>query len=214
MISIFIVEDDEVTRTSLCERISQDAGFCVTHAVGTCNDIRALLQNEAPDVLLVDLGLPDGSGIDVIAEAVTRYPKLNVMVITVFGDERRVVGAIRAGAAGYLLKDDHASELVAAIHQLNDGGSPISPAIARHLIRVFRTETGAEDEGVQPLSAREQEVLSLAAKGFSYAEIAKVIGLSSNTVASYTKNIYKKLSVSSRAQAIYEASRLGLLNKS
>jgi DNA-binding NarL/FixJ family response regulator len=135
------------------------------------------------------------------------------MVITVFGDEKRVVSAIRAGAAGYLLKDDQSAELVSAIHLLFEGGSPISPAIARHLIRVFRTGTDAMGvQRVESLTTREQEVLSMAAKGFSYAEIAQMLELSANTIASYTKHIYEKLSVNSRAQAIYEASRLGLLN--
>jgi DNA-binding NarL/FixJ family response regulator len=214
MIKMFIVEDDEVTRQSLCARIAQDPSFVVALAVGTCGEIRAALRRESPDVLLVDLGLPDGSGVDVIAEAVTRYPKLNIMVITVFGDEDRVVRAIRAGAAGYLLKDDQSSELVSAIHQLHAGGSPISPAIARHLIGVFRSATAASNaDSADFLTAREQEVLALAAKGFSYSEIAQMLNLSSHTIASYTKHIYEKLSVSSRSQAVYEASRLGLLNK-
>jgi DNA-binding NarL/FixJ family response regulator len=214
MITIYIVEDDVITRHSLFERISLDKGFSVPIAVGTCREIRAALLAQAPDVLLIDLGLPDGSGVDVIAEAATRYPQLNIMVITVFGDERRVVSAIRAGAAGYLLKDDQSHELLAAIRLLQGGGSPISPGIARHLIRLFRTEvSGTTVTQTNQLTAREQEVLSLAAKGFSYAEIAQMLQLSANTVASYTKHIYEKLSVNSRAEAVYEASRLGLLDR-
>src|SRR5262245_48342499 len=106
MISIFIVEDDAITRRSLCERIAADGDCVVELAVGTCREIRAALLKSSPDVLLVDLGLPDGNGVNVIAEAATRYPQLPIMVITVFGDENRVVAAIKAGATGYLLKDD------------------------------------------------------------------------------------------------------------
>lgn len=214
MIRIYIVEDDEVMRASLCESIRGDAEFCVEVAVRTCAEIRAALRERAPDVLLIDLGLPDGNGVDVIAETATRYPNLAIMVISVFGDERRVVSAIRAGAGGYLLKDDDSHEVLAAVRQLRNGGSPISPAIARHLIRVFNALSSRPLASASSLlTAREQEVLSLAAKGFSYAEIAQMLSLSSHTVAWYTKQIYEKLSVTSRAEAVYEASRLGLLDQ-
>jgi DNA-binding NarL/FixJ family response regulator len=133
-------------------------------------------------------------------------------VITVFGNEKRVVGAIQAGAIGYLLKDDQTNEIGAAIEQLLQGGSPISPAIARHLIRHFQPPPSAPPSAArETLTAREQEVLGLAMKGFSYAEIAQLLGLSPNTIGSYTKHIYEKLAVSSRTEAIYEASRLGLI---
>lgn len=214
MTTVYIVEDDDVTRRSLCDRMRAQPGFEIPVAVGTCAEIRTALLKGRPDVLLVDLGLPDGNGLDVIAEAATRHAGLNIMVITVFGDERRVARAIRAGATGYLLKDDQTHEIGAAIHQLLEGGSPISPAIARHLIRHFQPTPEQEaDPAIGRLSSREHEVLALAAKGFSYAEIAQMLGLSANTVASYTKHIYEKLAVSSRSEAIYEASRLGLLER-
>ncbi len=131
------------------------------------------------------------------------------MVITVFGDERRVIGAIEAGASGYLLKDDSTHELGGAIRLLLDGGSPISPAIARHLIRRLHPPHATHNDSA--LAPRELEVLSLAAKGFSYAEIAQMLGVTPNTIGSYTKRIYAKLTVTSRAEAVFEASRLGLI---
>jgi DNA-binding NarL/FixJ family response regulator len=212
--TVYIVEDDEVTRRSLCDRMRARGDIDVAVAVGTCTEIRAALRQGRPDVLLVDLGLPDGNGVDVIAEAATRHAGLPIMVITVFGDERRVVRAIKAGATGYLLKDDPTHEIGAAIQLLLEGGSPISPAIARHLIRLFQPAPANETQAEGRLTAREQEVLSLAAKGFSYAEIAQMLNLSANTIASYTKHIYEKLAVSSRSEAIYEASRLGLIDRS
>jgi DNA-binding NarL/FixJ family response regulator len=212
--TVYIVEDDEVTRRSLCDRVRAHGGYSVEVAVGTCAEIRAALRQGRPDVLLVDLGLPDGSGVDVIAEAATRHAGLPIMVITVFGDERRVVRAIKAGATGYLLKDDPTHEIAAALQLLLAGGSPISPAIARHLIRLFQPAAPEESSSEGRLTAREQEVLGLAAKGFSYAEIAQMLNLSANTIASYTKHIYEKLAVSSRSEAIYEASRLGLIDRS
>jgi DNA-binding NarL/FixJ family response regulator len=215
MIRVYIVEDDEVTRRSLCDRMRAHEGFSIDVAVGTCAEIRAALRQGRPDVLLVDLGLPDGSGLDVIAEAATRHTGLAIMVITVFGDERRVVRAIKSGATGYLLKDDPTHEIGSAIRLLLEGGSPISPAIARHLIRLFQPAQpeAALTTADSKLTAREQEVLGLAAKGFSYAEIAQMLNLSANTIASYTNHIYEKLAVGSRSEAIYEASRLGLLDR-
>ena len=210
-VNVFIVEDDAVTRDSLRARIEAHPRLTVGSAVGTAAEALAALASR-PDVLLVDLGLPDGSGIDVIRAALRRHAGLPILVITVFGNEKRVVGAIQAGAIGYLLKDDQTNEIGAAIEQLLQGGSPISPAIARHLIRHFQPQPSAPPSAArEALTVREQEVLGLAMKGFSYAEIAQLLGLSPNTIGSYTKHIYEKLAVSSRTEAIYEASRLGLI---
>ena len=212
--NVFIVEDDAVTRDSLRARIEAHPRLTVGAAVGTAGEAIAALASR-PDVLLVDLGLPDGSGIDVIRAALRQHAGLPIMVITVFGNEKRVVGAIQAGAIGYLLKDDQTNEIGAAIEQLLLGGSPISPAIARHLIRHFQPPSSEPPSTArEALTAREQEVLGLAMKGFSYAEIAQLLGLSPNTIGSYTKRIYEKLAVSSRTEAIYEASRLGLIENS
>lgn len=210
-VNVFVIEDDALTRESLRTRIEAHPRLRVGATAGTVAEGIAALATR-PDVLLTDLGLPDGSGIDVIREALRRHPGLPIMVITVFGNEKRVVGAIQAGAAGYLLKDDPTHEIGLAIELLLAGGSPISPAIARHLIRLFQAPpSAAPDDQRETLTARELEVLNLATKGFSYAEIAQLLGLSPNTIASYTKHIYEKLAVGSRSEAIYEASRLGLL---
>ena len=143
--TIFIVEDDELTRHSLARKIeASGAEFHVATAVGTCREILQALQSTRPDVLLVDLGLPDGNGLDVVRDAAHRWPRLLIMVITMFGDESRVVGAIRAGATGYLLKDDATEGIGAAIRQLLSGGAPISPGIARHLIRQLRSPNGVD----------------------------------------------------------------------
>jgi DNA-binding NarL/FixJ family response regulator len=212
--TIFIVEDNDLTRQSLVRRISEAAEFKVTTAAGSCREIRAALEVSRHEVLLVDLGLPDGDGLDIIRDTARRWPAVLIMVITVFGDEVRVVAAIKAGAAGYLLKDDPAVSIGAALQQLLAGGSPISPAIARHLIRHFRGDTEAPvAQSAVRLTAREMDVLSLAAKGFSYGEIAALLTLTPSTVSSYTKNIYEKLAVSSRSEAVYEATRMGLISR-
>ena len=212
--TIFIVEDDRVMRASLVGKI-EGPELHVPVAVGSCREILNSLERARPDVLLVDLGLPDGNGLDVIREVASRWPKVLIMVITIVGDETRVVGAIKAGASGYLLKDDVAEGIVAAIRQLLEGGAPISPGIARHLIRQLRPSSTqqAAPSNIR-LSPREHEVLSLASKGYSYAETAELLGLTPSTIGSYTKTIYEKLAVGSRSEAVFEATRLGLIDDS
>ncbi len=220
MTIVYLLEDDAVTRHNLEERLLAVPGLQVPVSVGTCTEMLIAVRSGRPDVLLCDLQLPDGNGVDVIRVARDLHPALEVMVISVFGDEQRVVTALKAGATGYLLKDDPSSEIGAAIAQLLQGGSPISPAIARYLIRVFRPAGPAEANMPAPqtdssidLTTRELEVLQLAAKGFSYGEIARMLGISGATVSSYTKKIYGKLAVHSRSEAVYEASRLGLIDE-
>jgi len=210
--TIFIVEDDQATRDSLVRRIgAAGVGLQVALAAGSCAEILKALEDSRLDVLLVDLGLPDGDGVDVIRQVARRWPRVLIMVITVFGDESRVVGAIKAGATGYLLKDDAAEGLAAAIHQMLQGGAPISPGIARHLIRQLRPSALPASDIRISLSPREIDVLTLASKGYSYAETASALGLSASTVGSYTKTIYEKLAVGSRSEAVFEATRMGLI---
>ena len=137
-----------------------------------------------------------------------------IMVVTVFGDEEHVLAAIEAGATGYILKDSIPEAFVGLVKQLRAGGSPISPVIARQLIKRFKPGVVA-DNPRQPsehgLSARESEVLSLIAKGFSFGEIARLLGVSPHTVTTHVKKIYQKLAVHSRGEAVYEAGKMGLI---
>jgi DNA-binding NarL/FixJ family response regulator len=170
-----------------------------------------LLNQSPPEVLLVDLGLPDGDGVDVISHAMELSPEPAIMVITVFGDEQRVMRAIRAGASGYLLKTDTSSDICSCIHELLDGGAPISPVIARYLIRHFHEPVDPAAETAD-LSGRELDVLRLAAKGYTYQEVADLLGVSVNTVGTHTRSVYRKLAVSSRSEAVFEAAKRGLVN--
>lgn len=201
-----IVEDHETTRASLVAKVTADPAFRVVAEAGTLKQAIERYEALGPDVLLVDLALPDGDGTTLIEQA---SGDAQVLVISVFGDEKRVVSAIRAGAKGYLLKDDGAEEISAALHQLLNGESPISPPIARHLIAHFQQRPPSDND--VSLSSREQDVLSLASKGYTYAEIAALMEVSANTVGTYTKRIYTKLEVNSKAAAVYEARRLGLM---
>jgi DNA-binding NarL/FixJ family response regulator len=210
---ILLVEDDEPTRARLAEAIAVHSELEVQAAVASCAEARkALDDGPAPDVLLTDLGLPDGSGVDLIRHVRDRGTQ--AMVITVFGDEKHVLAAIEAGAMGYLLKDGSAEYIGRSILELIAGGSPISPPIARSILRRFRTEPASpvRPEADAPrLTERESEVLTLIVKGFSYAESARLMGVQESTVTSHVRSIYRKLEVHSRGEAVYEALQLGLV---
>ncbi|MEO1244174.1 MAG: response regulator transcription factor [Pseudomonadota bacterium] len=209
-VSIFVVEDDASTRAMLVDKISRSKRHRVVGAVGSLASARRTLAKWNPDILLVDLQLPDGNGIDLISEQTLRNPGLPILVISIFGDEERVISAIGAGAQGYLLKDDDEDIILDAVDRLLRGESPISPSIAAHLIHRFR-QLAPNPQNTHPLSDRELEVLQLASKGLSYRETAALMGVSVNTVGTFTKRIYTKLAVSSRAEAIFEARQMGLV---
>jgi DNA-binding NarL/FixJ family response regulator len=218
-IHVVIVEDDP----SFCEALSlaiqaapdmRLAGVAHTRAEGL-----ALLREPPADVLLVDLGLPDGSGIDVIRAAAQQWPGCSSMVSTNFGDETHVMRSIEAGAAGYLLKDSSPTRMTDEIRSLASGGSPISPIIARQILARFQQSPAGTTVPPEPaaaparlLSAREKEVLDYITKGFTTQEIARLMELSHFTVRSFVRRIYGKLEVNSKAEAIFEARTLGLLS--
>lgn len=225
-IRVLVVEDDEPTRVRLQSLVASSPGL---ELVGGCADRKqgiAWLLRERPDVVLVDLDLPDGSGLDVIRAIGAAQLATEAMVITVFDDESHVVAAIEAGATGYLLKDGTAEDIASAITDLVRGGSPISSAIARHILRKFRDSpvpslggsgdaaaarrAGEVSIGVA-FTTRETEVLNLVAKGLSYVEIAAALGVSAHTATSHVKHIYRKLSVHSRGEAVFEAVQRGLI---
>ncbi|RZL96277.1 MAG: response regulator transcription factor [Variovorax sp.] len=230
---VWVVEDDAHTRSFFEASVRRSPQLKWLGAASTVREALAWLSGDglAPDVLLVDLGLPDGSGLDVIAAAVARYPQCEPLVISVFGDEDSVLASIEAGALGYIHKDAAPEDIAQTILEMKDGASPISPMIARRVLARYRllqnagrTEPAAvaaiaapgepvdrADTGRALLSRREQEVLTLIARGFSYAEIARLQGLSVHTVQTHIKHLYGKLAVHSKNEAVFEAMRLGLL---
>jgi DNA-binding NarL/FixJ family response regulator len=208
-----IVEDDAVMRQRLARAIKAHPKLRLVHAVGTCGEARAVLRDGAPDVLLIDIGLPDGDGIDIIREVTAREQRVDVMVVTVFGDEKHVLAALKAGATGYVLKDSSLQDIGNAVMDLVNGGSPISPPIARYLLKRFRrTDRSEPTAGAAVLTERELEVLNFIAKGFSYREIADLMAISPQTMPGYIKSIYRKLAVHSRSEAVFEAVQSGLVD--
>ncbi|SOZ18531.1 putative TWO COMPONENT RESPONSE REGULATOR TRANSCRIPTION REGULATOR PROTEIN [Cupriavidus taiwanensis] len=218
---VLIVEDDPLALRRLVQAVDLHAADAVVAGcASTVAEALAWLAQHQPDVLLCDLGLPDGSGIDVIRNARVRYPGCDCMVVTVFGDDQHVLASIEAGAIGYLLKDETTDRIAASIGELRAGGSPMSPLIARQVVNRLRgapPEAVARDSGpgaapgAVVLSVRENEILDLISRGYTYAETARYLGLSVHTVQSHIKNIYGKLAVRSRGEAVFEAAKLGLL---
>ena len=210
---ILVVEDDEQTREYIASTLEVDASVQRVDRAPSVAGGLARLRAEAPDVMLVDLGLPDGSGLDLIRHAREHAPQTLSMVISVFGDEASIVAALEAGARGYLLKSERPEDLRRSVAQLLDGGAPISPAIARHLLRRFSEPPRVPArEGANPrLTDRERQALELIVKGLTYQEVADTLGISRHTATSHIRSIYRKLEVRSRSEAVYEAISLGLV---
>lgn len=225
---VLIVEDEPEFLRRFSDAVIADPGLQLLGAVATGAAALALLDAQPPDVMLVDLGLPDLDGVEVIRHAARRCPECDVLVVTMFGDDEHVVASIEAGATGYLLKDASSERVAAAIHELRAGGAPISPSIARRVLARFRigaapsssassapTSSAASSRAAapveSPLTPRETEILRMVAKGLSFETVGEVIGISPHTVVTHVKKIYRKLAVHSRGEAVYEASQMGLL---
>ncbi len=210
VLHVQLVEDDCHIRTRLLNAIDAHAKLRVCAHADTLMEAERQLLARRPDVLLVDLGLPDGDGTDLIRQATRCYGEdTRSIVFSVFGDEQRVLRAIEAGASGYLLKDTGVATLADSIIELAEGKSPISPGIASHLLKRFRPLMPNHD--VQ-LSERERQILEYIARGFTNREIAGFLGISYYTVISHTKKIYRKLQVTSRTEAVFEAGQIGLVH--
>lgn len=214
-ISVVLVEDDPKFRDAFVRAINAAPDMQLLGAASDAATGLQLLESHAPDVLLIDLDLPDRPGIELIRYATRELPDCDIMVITVFGDERHVIESIEAGATGYLHKDSLPRDFVEQIRLLHAGASPISPVIARQILTRFQAPRPPAEprsmRGKPTLSAREQEVLSLVTKGFGFDEIATLLAVSPHTVMTYIKRIYRKLQVSSKTEAVYEARKLGLV---
>ena len=178
----------------------------------------------SPQVALIDLGLPDSSGIEIIQWLSKNKPEINTMVVTTFGDEDHVMRSLEAGASGYLLKDETGEELLKHVLEVVNGGSPISPLIARQLLNRMQQQRALESannpqsasrqsvmQKANSITDRELSVIQQVARGFTVQEIAAQMEISAHTVSTHVKRIYKKLRVNSRSEAVYEASLLGLI---
>lgn len=208
---VLIVEDAPETRRWLAKTVSQTFAGAIITEVAT---LRAAFLNlrEEVDLALIDLCLPDGSGLELLRALRAQRCSTLCVVTTVLADDATVVAALSAGADGYLLKEQTAETLSRHLQQLSEGVPPLSPSIARRIMEHFRL-TGPSGPAEAELTPREAEVLGLIGRGMRNGEVAALLDLSEHTVAGYIKTIYRKLGVSSRAEASWQAARLGLLRR-
>jgi DNA-binding NarL/FixJ family response regulator len=208
---VAIVEDQRQTREGLATLIGGTPGFAIVGSFATMEEALLRLGATPPEVMLVDIGLPGMSGIEGVAALKERYPDLQILILTVFADDDHVFEAICAGASGYLLKDTPPARLLEGIGELAGGGAPMSPEIARKVVTTFqRIAPGRGDD--HDLSARELEVLKLLADGHSYKTAAAHLDIRLDTVRFHIRNIYDKLHVHSKSEAVVKALRQGLLD--
>lgn len=217
-IKVIFVENDPNVRLRLQRAIS---GLADIHEIGSAATYReadALVSQFKFQMLIVDLDLPDGFGLDLIRRTAANMPEVDVMVLANANDDPHVVSAIESGATGYVLKTEIENSLVSAIRLLAAGGSPVSPEVAKSVLRALRTYTTHTIEKTtapiqpNPLSERETEILQLLAKGMSFNEIGDILTISPHTVTAHIKKIYRKLQVHSRGEAVYEAAQMGLIS--
>lgn len=209
-----VIEDQDVIRGSMRRTLEAAFPGIRVDESADLRGARALLAaKKGYGVVLVDLGLPDGSGVELIRELRKKLPQALIVVSTIYDDDDHLFPALAAGATGYLLKDQSPEALLRHLRQLEEEVPPLSPSIARRVLAYFHGMQSPPSplEEREVLAPREVEVLSLIGRGLRVGEVASLLGLTENTVASYVKEIYRKLNIGSRAEAAIEASRRGLL---
>jgi RNA polymerase sigma factor (sigma-70 family) len=199
-ITVSIVEDNDQVRGSLARLINRAEGFRALSQYANAEDALEGLPRERPSVVLMDINLPGMSGVDCVRRLKQLAPEIQIMMLTVYEDTENIFNALAAGASGYLLKRTSTAELISAIHEVQQGGSPMTTHIARKVVQSFQRT--ASSRSTENLSPREQEVLDCLAKGFLYKEIADNLGISYETVHTYIRRIYEKLQVRTRTEAV------------
>ena len=222
VITVVVVEDDPLHRERFRENIRHGGGLVLLGEFANAAAAMAAIPPLLPGVALVDLGLPDKSGFEVIQHFHRAAPSTEIMVVSVFGGEQNLLRAIEAGATGYLLKDTSPQDFIAAIHALWAGASPISPSLARHLLKRYQTPPASPNgpvaavegnPGEVALTVRETEILERIAGGSSIVEIGQRLFISPHTVKTHVKNIYRKLEARSRVHAIHIAQKRQIIGR-
>ncbi|MEM9000003.1 MAG: response regulator transcription factor [Bacteroidota bacterium] len=203
-IHIALVEDENEIRQTLQLILDGSTGFSCKYAFPDGESALASITTLPLDIVLMDIDLPGKSGIEVTRQLKSENPLLDIIMLTVQSDDDSIFESLCAGASGYLLKDTSPAQLLVHIREVYEGGAPMSSRIARRIINSFRIIDN-------PLSERETEILKMLAKGMNYKEIAEALFLSPHTVKTHIKNIYSKLHVKNRAEAIYKAIKQKLI---
>ena len=209
-ISVFIYEDNDNLRESLCSLLSLTEQYEVQGAFANCSQVEEQVKTYVPDVILMDIDMPGTNGIDAVAIVKAVSPKTQVIMLTVFDNEERIFNAIRNGASGYLLKHTSPSEIIESIFDVNKGGSPMTANVARKVLQYFQSQPKAHKEDYN-LSERELQIVKGLVSGYSYKAIATELFISIDTVRSHIRRIYEKLHVNSKTEAVLKAINEGLV---
>ncbi|MBE7419947.1 MAG: response regulator transcription factor [Ideonella sp.] len=216
MKNILLLEDLPEIRSWLKALVTQVFPAAQIVECARVHDALAQVSAQKFDLALIDLGLPDGSGVDVVSALREAQPDAQSVIVTIHDDDDHLFPALQAGAYGYILKEQSRELITEQLQRISQGEPPLSPSIARKVIAYFAAQAKPQANALPhvQLTERESEVLLRVAKGFTLPEIGVQLGLSRHTIADYVKQIYRKLNVSSRAEAALEAQRLGLFGRS
>ncbi len=208
-IRVVLVEDHPTYREVVSEVIRSSPGFLLSAVFETVNE--ALSEMPAADVVLMDIGLPGRSGIEGVLELKKRPNPPRIIMLTNYADDDKIMQAIFAGADGYLLKQTQGVKLLEAVRETMDGGTSMTPFVARRVLEAFKSRGEVKEQTLQQISEREREVLGLLVQGLNYKQIAEKLFISPETVRNHIRNIYEKLHVHSRSEAVAKAIKQGLL---
>lgn len=203
--NVLLVEDVTEMRAWMCEVVDTVFPLTTIQEAATVEAARGLLEEQSFELALFDINLPDGDGIELLGEASQRYPQMYSVIISAYGDDKHLFDALRAGAKGYLLKEQSSGQLIRQLQGILDDQPPLSPAIARRVLKCF---SPAESNNLTP---RELQVLTLIAQGLRVKDVAAELSISEYTAGDHVKNIYNKLNVNNRSEATLQAVKLGLI---
>jgi DNA-binding NarL/FixJ family response regulator len=204
-IKVAIFEDNNNMREGLYQLINGSQGFICTGAFPNCDDLVQRIEKSKPDVIVMDIEMPGISGIEGVKLAKEYFPDIKILMETIFDDDEKIFNSICAGAEGYILKNTAPVEILSAIKEIYEGGSPMTPTIANRVLKMVKTQRTSDSKNIFNLTDREKEILSCLVEGMSYKLIADECTISIDTVNVHIKNIYKKLQVHSKSEAVAKA---------
>ena len=210
-IRVTIFDDNKNLLESLYQLINGSPGFVCVGAYPNCNQLVDDIKESRPDVVLMDIEMPGLSGIEAVSVLKTHFPDVKILMETIFEDDEKVFGAICNGAEGYILKNTTPVQILESIKEVYEGGAPMTPSIAFKVLKMFRANSGTSKKESFLLTDREKEVLACLVKGMSYKLIAQDCFISVDTVRSHIKNIYEKLQVHSKSEAVIKAIRRNIV---
>lgn len=209
MIKVVIFEDNRSLREGLAAMIGGTAGFMCTGAFPNCNNLIKNITQAKPDVVLMDIEMPGINGIEAVSLIKEAFPGIKILMETIFDDDEKIFKSICAGAEGYILKHTAPADIMGAIRDIYEGGSPMTPSIANRVLKMMKNPPNIKKQETFDLSAREQEILACIVKGMSYKVIAHTCSISIETVNVHIKNIYRKLHVHSKTEAVIKVMKGG-----